>query len=158
RLLTAIGCRVAEAGHGEEALVEWEHLRPQLVWMDMRMPGMDGYAATREIRERERARGLPRTVVIALTASAFEHDRPRILEAGCDEVVGKPFREDAIFDAMARLLGVRFEYEAVDETGERACTISVERLRLVPPALLEALGGALVDGDDLAARRAAGGL
>jgi two-component system sensor histidine kinase/response regulator len=90
--------------------------------MDMRMPVMDGYEATRQIREQEaQGRGNSThslnpvqhqpTVIIALTASAFEEQRASILAAGCDDFVRKPFREQVIFEKMAEYLGVRYVYE-----------------------------------------------
>lgn len=109
-LLGAVGFEVREAVNGREAIEIWRAWRPTFVWMDMRMPEIDGYEATRAIRGLETDRGgaETRTVIVALTASAFEHDRGSILAAGCDEVVPKPFREETVFDTMARLLGVRY--------------------------------------------------
>src|SRR5690606_2544972 len=74
-LLRAVGFTVREAVNGKEAVEVWRAWRPAFVWMDMRMPIMDGYEATRAIRaaEAEGSAG-PRTVIVALTASAFEHD------------------------------------------------------------------------------------
>ncbi|WP_414644156.1 response regulator [Allocoleopsis sp.] len=88
----------------------------------MRMPVMDGYEATRQIREQEASgRGNSThplnpvehqpTVIIALTASAFEEQRSSILAAGCDDFVRKPFREQTIFEKMAEYLGVQYIYE-----------------------------------------------
>jgi CheY-like chemotaxis protein len=75
--------------------------------MDIRMPGLDGYQATRLIKESKEAE----TKVIAVTASAFEEERARILEAGCDGFVRKPFSQAEIFDLMAVYLGVQYEYQ-----------------------------------------------
>ncbi len=152
RLLTSVGFTVDEAVDGREALERWERSRPRLVWMDMRMPVVDGYAATRAIREREAAAG-GHTVVIALTASAFEHDRPRILAAGCDEVVAKPFREAVIFDAMARWLDVRFVHDAAPAP-PAAPALSPARLAALPPDEIRGLERSLGAGDDLRAREA----
>jgi CheY-like chemotaxis protein len=71
---------------------------------------LDGYAATRQIKARTEALGRP-TVVVALTASAFEENRSAILAAGCDDFVRKPFQEYEIFDVLHRHLGMRFIYE-----------------------------------------------
>ena len=86
----------------------WERWEPHLIWMDMRMPVMDGYEATRRIKATTRGQA---TVIIALTATAFEEDREQILLEGCDDFVRKPFRKDEIYDMLAKHLGVRFLYE-----------------------------------------------
>jgi CheY-like chemotaxis protein len=112
KLLKPLGFEVREATNGQEAIQAWERWKPHLILMDMRMPLVDGYEATRYIKS-EIQKGKPelQTVVIALTASAFEEDRERVLAEGCDDFVRKPFREDEIFDMLAKHLGVRFVYE-----------------------------------------------
>lgn len=102
------GFDIREARDGREAIRIWEQWEPHLIWMDMRMPVMDGYEATRQIKSTERGRA---TIVVALTASAFEEDRVEILARGCDDFVRKPFRESEIFDKLDKHLGVRFVYE-----------------------------------------------
>jgi CheY-like chemotaxis protein len=88
--------------------------------MDMRMPVIDGYEATRYIKSEIRNRQSEiRTVIVALTASAFEEDRERVLAEGCDDFVRKPFREGEIFDMLAKHLGVRFVYEELERDGEK---------------------------------------
>ena len=79
----------------------------------MRMPVMDGYEATRVIKS---ASGRRPPVVMALTASAFEHDRAKILQAGCDDFLRKPVKESEIFEKMAGSLGVRFVYSSDTES------------------------------------------
>ncbi len=110
-LLTPFGFEIRQAVNGAEGLETWEAWQPHLVWMDMRMPVMDGYEATRQIKTR--AEVLGRTaIVVALTASAFEEERETVLAAGCDDFIRKPFHENEIFDALQRHLGLRFIYEA----------------------------------------------
>ncbi|RZI84755.1 MAG: response regulator [Rubrivivax sp.] len=75
--------------------------RPDLVLMDCQMPAMDGFEATRQIRADERSRGLPRTPVVALTASALAEDSERCLGAGMDAHLPKPFREDQLLSVLA---------------------------------------------------------
>lgn len=108
KLLSSVGLDVKEAENGKQAVEIWDEWSPQLIWMDMRMPVMDGYEATRRIKATTKGQA---TVVIALTASAFEHERNIILSAGCDDFVAKPFREGDIFERMEKHLGVRFAYE-----------------------------------------------
>ncbi len=107
-LLAPLGFEVREAANGKEAVELAESWSPHLIWMDMRMPIMDGYQATQRIKSRGQG-GAP--VVIALTASAFERDRERILAAGCDDFVRKPFRYDEILNALTKHLSVQYVYE-----------------------------------------------
>ena len=122
QLLGTVGFETRTATNGQEAVQQWQQWHPHLIWMDMRMPVMDGYEATRQIREQEaQGRGNSThslnpplhqpTVIIALTASAFEEERASILAAGCDDFVRKPFREQVIFVKMAEYLGVQYAYE-----------------------------------------------
>jgi two-component system sensor histidine kinase/response regulator len=115
RLLSKIGFEVREAVHGQDAIALWQSWLPDLILMDMQMPVMDGYEATQQIRRREReAQALTarptRTAIIALTASAFEEQRQRMLEAGCDDCLYKPIRADELLSAIAQRLGVRYVY------------------------------------------------
>jgi CheY-like chemotaxis protein len=80
--------------------------------MDMRMPVMDGHEATKRIKATTKGQA---TVIIALTASAFEEERAVILSEGCDDFLRKPFREEEIYDKLAKHLGVRFIYESAEE-------------------------------------------
>ncbi|MGL5192791.1 MAG: PAS domain S-box protein [Chroococcales cyanobacterium] len=109
-LLSPLGFQVREAVNGEDAVMMWESWQPHLIWMDMQMPVMDGYEATRQIK---RMTNGPLPVIIGLTASAFEENRAMVLEAGCDDFASKPFREDVIFQKMAEHLGVRYLYEEI---------------------------------------------
>jgi CheY-like chemotaxis protein len=79
--------------------------------MDKRMHGLDGLETTRRIRAEEHASGRPRVPILALSASALEHERGEILEAGCDDFVAKPYRESALFAKMREHLGIDFVYE-----------------------------------------------
>ena len=111
-LLRSIGFDVQEAENGQVALERWKSVTPQLIWMDMRMPVMDGYEATQRIRAEEAKQSLRHTPIIALTTSSFEEERAEILAIGCDDFLGKPFRENALFEMMEKHLGVRYVYEA----------------------------------------------
>jgi PAS domain S-box-containing protein len=108
KILEAVGFKVREAENGTEAIAIWEEWQPHLIWMDMRMPVMDGYEATRQIKSHLKGQA---TVIIALTASALEEEKAIILSAGCDDFVRKPFREALIFDKLAEYLGVTYLYE-----------------------------------------------
>jgi len=110
KLLTPFGFEIRYAVNGAESVEMWEQWQPHLVWMDMRLPVMNGYEATRQIKARAEATGRS-AIVVALTASAFDEDRDAIFGAGCDDLIRKPFREHEIFDALHRHLGLRFIYE-----------------------------------------------
>jgi DNA-binding response OmpR family regulator len=102
--------------------------------MDMRMPVMDGYEATRRIKSGARGHA---TVVIALTASAFESDRRLILSEGCDDFVRKPFVEEEIFEKLEKHLGLRFltEEQHAEEPAaarEPAVPLTAEMLSPLP--------------------------
>jgi PAS domain S-box-containing protein len=110
KLLKSIGFEVRQAENGQEAIALWKSFTPHLIWMDLRMPVMDGYEATKQIKSQI---GLQETIIIALTASAFEEERATAIAAGCDDFVRKPFREEEIFEKMAHCLGVRYRYESL---------------------------------------------
>jgi len=105
KLLESVGFQVREAENGAEAIAIWDEWEPHLIWMDMRMPVMDGYEATRQIKAHLKGQA---TVIIALTASALEEEKAIILSAGCDDFVRKPFREDVILDKLTEYLGVSY--------------------------------------------------
>ncbi|WP_341736131.1 AAA family ATPase [Microcoleus sp. CAWBG640] len=108
KLLKPLGFEVEEASNGIEALEIWDSYSPHLIWMDMRMPVMDGYEATKRIKGTIKGQA---TAVIALTASVWEEEKAVILSAGCDDFVRKPFHKEAIFDIMAKHLGVSYIYQ-----------------------------------------------
>src|SRR5260370_42213650 len=75
--------------------------------MDLRMPGVDGYEATRRIQAEPEGKSTP---IIAVTASGFEDQHAVALEAGCDGYLRKPFSEEDLFEMLQKHLGVRFRY------------------------------------------------
>lgn len=110
KMLQPIGFEVREAENGRQAIEIWESWQPDLIWLDTRMPVMDGFEAVIEIRAKEK-NTRSRTVVIALTASIFEERKGEIIAAGCDDFVRKPFQEQIIFEKMAQYLGARYIYQ-----------------------------------------------
>ncbi|WP_343116402.1 response regulator [Ostreiculturibacter nitratireducens] len=88
------------ASNGREAVDMWRQFQPDLVFMDISMPEMDGREATRAIREIEAARRLPRTPIVALTAHAMEGDAAAILAAGIDRYLTKPLKKSAISEEI----------------------------------------------------------
>ena len=99
-MLRSLDVELRFAGNGLEALAEWESYRPDLIFMDISMPGMDGREATRAIRESEAARGLKPVPIIALTAHAMEGDEEGIPASGMDRYLTKPLRKSEISAAV----------------------------------------------------------
>lgn len=165
-LLEGVGFEVRMATNGRQCVDLWESWRPHLIWMDLRMPVLDGRAATEIIRKREsqgdECDGAPvRCVILALTASAFEHDRAAILSSGFDGFVTKPFREETIFGAIAEHLGAVYRYEtrdAVEATEAQRPALVAARLAALPGDLLSRLEEALLIGDVSASNTAADGV
>ncbi|MEG4074993.1 response regulator [Microcoleus sp. Pol14C2] len=110
KMLQPIGFEVREAENGYQAVELWESWQPHLIWLDTRMPVMDGFEAVRQIRAKEKQTQW-RTVIIALTASTFEEKKGEIIAAGCDDFVRKPFQEQILFDKMSCYLEVRYLYQ-----------------------------------------------
>ncbi len=107
-LLKQVGFDVREAENGAQAVEICAQWAPLFVWMDIRMPVMDGLEATRRIKAAPRGTSVR---IAALTASALEEERESILAAGCDDFVRKPYRESEIFRIMAEHLGLVYLYE-----------------------------------------------
>ncbi|MEB3356959.1 MAG: GAF domain-containing protein, partial [Synechococcales bacterium] len=165
RLLSRVGLEVYEAEHGADAIAFWQAWKPDLILMDMRMPVLDGYAATRRIRELEQAAGpflypehacfgrsggatdetLPfptrRTKIIAFTASAFEEDRVTVLAAGCDDFIPKPIHEPVLLEKLASHLGIKYRYEgeATPTPGTTAPAVPLPTFGQIPPSTQESL-------------------
>ncbi|HIK10354.1 MAG TPA: CHASE domain-containing protein [Oscillatoriaceae cyanobacterium M33_DOE_052] len=108
KLLQPLGFDVREAANGKEAIEIWSIWSPHLIWMDMRMPVMNGMEATKQIKATAKGQA---TVIIALSASAFEQERESILASGCNDFVRKPFRQEVILEKMKQYLGVEYIYE-----------------------------------------------
>lgn len=132
-LLTEVGFEVKEAMNGKEAIALWQTWHPQLVWIDMRMPVMNGEEAALRIRalEKELAASTgvkERTVLIALTASAFSENKADALNSGCDDFVSKPVQSSAVFDKMAQHLGICYRYEATESTTQLSAQLTAQPL------------------------------
>jgi PAS domain S-box-containing protein len=108
KILEPLGFEVRTATDGQEAVALSQNWSPHLIWMDVIMPIMDGYEATKRIKQSKNGQT---TIIIALTASAFEEQQEAILKAGCDDFLPKPFKREVLLEKMAHHLGVRYVYE-----------------------------------------------
>jgi PAS domain S-box-containing protein len=148
KLLTFIGFRVRSAENGEVAIRTWQEWKPQLILMDLHMPVMDGLQAIRKIKAHRRGKD---TMIVALTASALDYDGPAAKQAGADDYLAKPCREEDLLEKIRSLLKISYEYEETSEAEEQppatASAVNPERFRELPPALIEELRDATVDGN-----------
>jgi DNA-binding response OmpR family regulator len=118
--------------------------------MDIRMPVMDGYEAVKSIRELEASdnSSAHRTVIIALTASVAEERLSAVLDAGCDDFLMKPFREQDMFERIQKHLGVTYICEDLsDKEQRRKPELSAESLAALPPDLLAELEDTVIIAD-----------
>jgi signal transduction histidine kinase/CheY-like chemotaxis protein len=147
KLLMPIGFDVKPAINGEEAIALWESWQPHLIFMDMRMPVMDGYQATKYIKSHEQGRA---TVIIALTASVLEEEKAIVLSAGCDDFIRKPFQESTIFHMLHKYLGVTYIYEEIRESlvVDFSEVLTSQDFLIMPQAWLEKLLQITLELDD----------
>ncbi|NES73534.1 MAG: response regulator, partial [Okeania sp. SIO2D1] len=147
KLLQPLGFELQEAENGKQAIKIWSEWQPNLIWMDMRMPVMDGYEATQIIKGTTKGNA---TAIIALTASVLEEQKAIILSAGCDDFIRKPFRESIIFETMKKHLGVEYicAEETPDKTPSELPNLTVEDLQGMPTEWLEQLYDAAKALDD----------
>ena len=126
-MLTLIGCNVNVAKNGEEALDLISVAQPDIVFLDMRLPGMSGFDTARRVVKDWGAR----IKLVAMSASALEHERERYLKAGCDDFVAKPFRAERIYRCLQNLLDVKFVLgEKPDDQSEPDVSIDLGQLAL----------------------------
>lgn len=138
-LLEPLGFELREAENGVEAVAIWEEWRPDLVFMDIRMPVMDGLTATRRIKS---ADTVAVTRIVAVTAHALEEERREILASGCDDVIRKPYEFDDILDSLTKNIGVRFFEEEASSVAV-AAQLDATALAGLPEEVVQALERAL---------------
>ncbi|MBW4580899.1 MAG: GAF domain-containing protein [Tildeniella nuda ZEHNDER 1965/U140] len=111
QILDLPGLELKEVDNGLEAIALCKAWQPHLILMDMRMPVLNGIEATRQIKADAQTKD---TIIIALTASAFEEQRQAFLAVGCDDFLSKPFQRRTLFTKISQHLGVQYLYEATD--------------------------------------------
>ena len=132
-MLTEIGVDVTLAANGREAIESIKSEAPDIAFLDIRMPEIDGSQVARRIRE-ELGRDAPK--VVAVSASALDHERKQYLEAGFDRFIPKPVRAEQVYACLADLLQVEYEYASTEPgNGAEAPELSWSGIRL-PDQLL----------------------
>ncbi|HEY6915359.1 MAG TPA: response regulator, partial [Paludibacter sp.] len=127
RTLKSAGLDVREAINGKEAVEMAETWNPDFIWMDVRMPVMDGLDATRLIKASDSGSHVR---IVALSAHVLGEERKEIYDAGCDGFVAKPFKENEIFDSLEKFLALKFKYAAVPMAKDTAGKLSDSALSL----------------------------
>ncbi len=137
RLMNRLGFENRTVDNGEDCVQVFRDWQPDLIWMDRRMPIMDGIEATRHIRALP---GGDKVKIVAVTASVFKEQQSEVLAAGIDDLVRKPFRFSEIYDCLARQLNVVFIYStgtAADQTKQNELTPQL--MALLPEKLRDEL-------------------
>ncbi len=130
-LLTPLGFEVAEASDGQEGIDKARTFKPDLIVMDLMMPGVDGLEATRQIRQLPE---LANVVIIAASASVFEHHRQESITAGCNEFINKPVRLEELFNCLQKYFHLTWLYEQPTTTPITTATpATVAPQWIIPP-------------------------
>jgi CheY-like chemotaxis protein len=108
RRLERKGYEISTAEDGFQAIESAARLHPDLILMDLNLPNLDGWEATRRIKADESLRGTP---VVALTANAMVHDRDKAMEAGCDDFETKPINMARLLSRIQSLVGVEVHHD-----------------------------------------------
>ena len=106
KLLQPMGFNLSTANDGVAAIAQWQSWQPDLILMDLKMPNLDGAAAIKTIKSDRQENQGKNTKIIALTASALETERIKIMTLGCDDFMRKPFKTSELLMMMAKHLGV----------------------------------------------------
>ncbi|MGZ5043334.1 MAG: MASE3 domain-containing protein [Methylobacter sp.] len=144
QLMAVIGQDVIVAENGEQCIELFQDYQPHLIWMDRRMPVMDGLEATRRIRALP---GGKEVKIVGVTASVFKEQHQELLDAGMDEVVNKPYRFEDIYESMARQLGIEYSYSSTDLGVEQTVTLMPVMLAFISDTLKQELHNAVISLD-----------
>jgi CheY-like chemotaxis protein len=147
-ILSPLGFEIMEAVNGHEALNTIRDFQPDVILMDLVMPGMDGFEAIRQIRQIPEFK---EAIVIGISASAYDTTKEESFAAGCNDFLSKPFQIEEILECLHVHLGVEWIYESIPEANSENLPVS-ETLSLVTPPqeILEELlefaeGGCITD-------------
>jgi PAS domain S-box-containing protein len=142
--LTDLGFAVRTADDGQTAVKQWTEWRPHLIFMDMRMPGLDGLTATQQIRELEQVeqaiadpespQDTAPTKIIALTAGVLTSQYDAALQMGCNAIAHKPIHTHEIARLLTEHLGVHYEYAGSRPSAlEPLSPLTLDDLQALPP-------------------------
>lgn len=147
-ILEPFGFGLRSADNGQLSIELCRRWQPDLVLMDMRMPVMNGLEATRQIKMKQ-----PDMIVVALTASAFEEDRTRIIAAGCDNFLRKPLQERELLECIGEHLGIKWRYRdhSADMPAQEEKSLTSEDIAVLPGAWCDhlKLAAQQADGDQI---------
>ena len=141
RMLTDIGVEVIESENGQQAVEMFRSSKPDIVFMDIRMPVMDGIEATRRLFDEFDRRGESpyRPKIVAISASTLRHEEEEYFQAGFDDFISKPFRFERLYECLANVLSVEYEYaETVSDKQEEVPEIDLTKI-VLPEDLLSRL-------------------
>ena len=133
RMLSDLGVKIIEAEDGQQAVEMFRSHQPDIVFMDIRMPVMDGIEATRQLFDEFDCRGESpsRPKIVAISASALRHEEEEYFDAGFDDFIGKPFRFERLCECLANVLSVEYEYaETVSDESEETPEINLSKVNL----------------------------
>lgn len=147
-MLKQVGFKIKEVSNGQEAVEAFNAWLPNAVLMDIRMPVMNGYEATREIKKTEEGAAIP---IIAVTASALEEDRQAVMDAGMQAFLRKPVRREELFMVLARLLNVKYTFKgkpakAETSTSSHFAELDANAIAALPADLVANMRAALAKG------------
>lgn len=148
-ILKAAGFVVIEAVDGQQAIAAYQQSKPHLILMDLNMPIMDGYEASKKIRRLPAGTSI---AIIAVTTSSFAEDRQAILDSGIVDIIIKPFKAQEILEKVGQYINVNYLREAalghdIDKYGNGAPVQAMEVQKVLPDNLVASLRVAVVNGD-----------
>ncbi len=132
KILQPLGFQLREACNGLEAIESFQQWQPHLIWMDIRMPIMDGIEATQKIKALPNGKN---TIIVALTASVFLDQREELFTIGVDAFISKPYRIDEIFNCLHQYLHVQFIYQSEKLPTPHSKSISADYFFQLPKTL-----------------------
>ncbi|MGK7945888.1 MAG: response regulator, partial [Microcystaceae cyanobacterium] len=112
RLLTPLGFQVKQADNGQKALEIWSSWKPHLIFMDTRMPTMDGYETINKMKDYSQYYS---TLIIAISSGGIDVQKFQLLLQNCDDILRRPFDLQTLLEKIAQHLNVKYLYEAVDD-------------------------------------------